>query len=82
MKKIIAAACISGLFNLSALHAGPVAKKKPFSSTEILELSKQQIASMDDVRQVEAGLLGLTNSLLNLAIYGALLYGGYSLVND
>jgi len=78
MKKIIAAFCILSLINLATLQAGPV-EKKPFNNKDIFQLSEQQIASAYEVRKVEAGFLGAASSLINLALYGALLYGGYKL---
>ncbi len=82
MKKLIAALCILSLLNVAALQAGPIEKKKPFNNTEILSLSEQQIASMKEVREVEAGFLGAASGLINLALYGALLYGGYLLADS
>jgi hypothetical protein len=79
MKKSIAAICVLSLLNLAALQAGPIEKKETFSSAEIVALSHQQLASMEDVREVEAGLFGATSALVNLALYGATLYGGYLL---
>lgn len=79
MKKLTSLFCVLSLINLGALQAGPVESKKPFSSTELLALSEQQVASMKEVREVEAGLLGAASSLINLALYGAILYGGYAL---
>ena len=82
MKKLVAVLCILSLLNIAALQAGPIEKKKPFNKTEILSLSEQQIASMKEVREVEAGFLGAANGLINLALYGALLYGGYLLADN
>ncbi|MFT5109443.1 MAG: hypothetical protein ACI8XO_004215 [Verrucomicrobiales bacterium] len=79
MKKIIAATCILSLLNLATLQAGPIEKKKPFTSTEIVDFSHLQVASAIEVREVEAGFLGAASSLINLAIYGAMIYGGYKL---
>ena len=79
MKKLIASLCILSLLNLTALQAGPIEKKKPFTSAELITLSHLQLASQAEVLEVEAGMLGAANRLINLALYGALLYGGYKL---
>ena len=79
MKKAIAALCILSLLNVAALQAGPIEKKKTFTSEEVLNLSEQQIASIKEVKDVEAGLLGAANGIINLALYAALLYGGFKL---
>ena len=79
MKRVTAALCIFSLLNVAALQAGPIEKKKSFTNAELLDLSQQQIASFKDVKEVEAGLLGAMSGLINLALYGALLYGGVAL---
>ena len=81
-KKAIAALCMLSLLNLTALKAGPIEQKKPFSSSEILTLSHLQVASEADVREVEAGLLGAANGLINLALYGALIYAGIAVAQN
>ena len=57
MKKLIAALSILCLTNIAALQARPIEKESPFTNSELLSLSKQQIPSFAAVKEVESGFL-------------------------
>ena len=49
-------------------------KKTPLQADEILELASQEVASAEDIEDVDAGIFGMVNSLLGLAVTAGLAY--------
>ncbi|MGK0189314.1 MAG: hypothetical protein ACI9R3_005131 [Verrucomicrobiales bacterium] len=59
--------------SISQATAGPV-KKQPFQAAEVSELNQAQIASADELEEVDAGIFGLLNSVLGLGLTAAAAY--------
>ncbi|MCB1096497.1 MAG: hypothetical protein R3F19_31735 [Verrucomicrobiales bacterium] len=61
--------------------AGPV-KKQPFQADEVSELNQAQIASSDELEDVDAGIFGLLNNLLGLGLTAAAAYLLWKQIED
>lgn len=73
-KKAAAFATLLALgLSVTQATAGPV-KKQPFQASEVSELNQAQIASTDDLEEVDAGIYGLLNSVLGLGLTAAAAY--------